>query len=1120
MSDTLPALNYTTPEDFINYYYQQLQSDLNVYDLQISKVGFVGFVLNLLGYTHFDLKQYYDSLFIESFPGTAQTEESQYIHASTYGYIPSFATASTATGTVEFDMINWLPRRQSGVVRREVIVGYAISSGTYVALSSTFFTNNVQFSIDAIYKFVEIEENGSYYYYADITTSDGTKTTVPSSSSLISVPLYSTSQYVKKEITTQLKPYNFGTFQTYYFGIDAGYYLSDLKVYVTEVGTTIEVPYTIQYTKYLSKGSDTTVFLRKVTATNYVIEFGSGSRGKWISGATVRLVIKSTNGKAGNLINKSSLKIQMSGTVLAFDYLYGTDGQLTSINQSILQQPLVDFSYSEGGQNPLSGEDLRDAIVNYIQTRDNLMSQLDFYNVASKYFDDFKFLFKKANIYDNIFYLYRSFRDRNQTIFYSTNYANQIMNLKSTGLIAFSVSVVATTGGSLTTDTYGYFVTAIDDWGQSVPSAVKTAYVDTGAGNSAVTITWDAVPYATKYRIYGRYPTYRDQYWEVTDTGAGSYSYTDDATNGTSCTEPVSYALQDINYQPTFTIDGTSFISPFVYEGNTRMNYYDGYLIKDLARIEFAEIVPEISILGTGFDVPMVYLNLSYNKAVPSTSILLKSYQTISNLVFTVSIFGENLSLSNKRMTCFPLANNYFEYDFTNASTFGIFEGEIQVQIKGGTSDSVLTNNHGDFTIGTGTTDKLKIKFNDSSTGYVNLFTTVTLTSGTPSAATLATDINNATSTTAVSVYIDDDGNSRIRITPPTGGTVANVFIGSTGSTCLAALGLTGSDITPAIQNGPLTNIAFTCTTDKFYQLIDVSDQIRLLRYNVGNDSYLVNIPVIDNTVFATDPDYYTDKIKNFITTISFTENRMVTDNIQCRFLNSYLIESPYIESTFLQSAKIFSSSDYNWLDPIAEIRDNPPTLPFDGSRYLVSTTPTGGSAFEGHANEVAIYSSGWSFYSPTANDFVLDTEIIIYYIWSGAAWINIPSILLPLKMRIEIAADKTYVQRNNIDLASEKDKLLLSVAEYLQKGFTGSSIVFYNSMIVEFIHTGRPYIKSVKVYVTDSSVTPNEMNNGIEVDADANIVGNLASKLDIVKYVPSIIYWNVDALDIIISII
>jgi len=1117
MAASLPSLNYTTPEEFVNYYYEKLKTDLGVYDLQISKVGFIGFFLNLLGYTHFDLKQYYDSLFKEAFVVTSQTEESQYLHASIYGYIPAFANASVATGTIEFDMINWLPRRQPAVVRREVIIGYDNSTGTYIPISSTFKIEDTQFIIDAIYKFVEIVENGSYLYYVDIITNDGSKITLPSSSSTISVPLYSTSQYIKKEVFFELKPYNFGSYQTYYFDIDSGFYLSDLEVYVTEVGSTSEEKFDVKYTKYLEKGNDTVVFLRKITSTIYVIEFGSGIRGKWVSGASIRLIIKSTRGASGNLIDKTNLKIQVSGTVLAFDYVCSPSGQLTPVSPSpnVSHPPLVDFDYSEGGLDPLSGEDLRDEIINYIQTRNNMISRQDFYNIVGSYVNDFRFLFKKFNIYDNIFHLCRSFRDRNQTILYTTNHSEQVMNLIATSLPSFTISASASVGtGSLVSGDYGYFVVAVDEWGQTVPSSVVSVSI-TSPENSVI-ITWDSVDYATKYRVYGRYVAYHDQYWEVDASypQPPTYSYTDDGTDGTPDIEPISYELADLYYRPTFTINGRSFISPYIYKGNTRMNYYDGYLMKDLSRVEFAEIVPDISTLGTGFDTPIVYLNLEYDESSRVTIVRLRSYETISNLVFTISVFGNNLNIINRRMECFPLSNNYFEYTYTNPDTFGIFEDEIQIEVKGGISNSVITHEYEDYVINSGSNDTLVIKFNDSSEGYTDPFTTVTFTAGTQTAATLASEINVAVGAIVASVYEDDDGNNRIKITPPTG-TVSNVFIASTGSTCLTTLGLTGDDTSPAVLNGTMTTLKFTCRTNKFYQLVDVSDQLRLMRYTTGSDSYVINIPVIDSATFASDPDYYLDKIKNFMTSANFSENRMITDNVQCRFLNSYLIESPFIESVFLQSGNIFSNVDYNWLNPVIETRDDPPPITLDSTTYRVGTSPASGSDFDGHANEIATYHSGppasWEFYSPEIDDFVLDSSTNIYWRWSGSAWVSIPSILLPMKIEVEIKADKNYVQRNNIDIPTEKDNLLLALAEYLQKNFTGTDVVFYNSLIIEFIHTGRDYVKSVRVYVTDSSSPPNEMNNGIEVRSDNDILKGLKDKLDIVKYVPPIIYWDID---------
>jgi len=742
-----------------------------------------------------------------------------------------------------------------------------------------------------------------------------------------------------------------------------------------------------------------------------------------------------------------------------------------------------------------------------------MMSQQDFYNIAINYLDDFKFLFKKFNVFDNIFHLCRSFRDRNQSIFYTTNYTEQVMNLAFTALSTYVITAVASTGGSLISGSYSYFVVGIDEWGQSTPSVIVIVDVDNGAGENSVIITWDHVPCATKYHVYGRNLTFRDQYWEIDATvpPTSTYSYTDDGTTGTSHVEPFSYELQDIKYRPTVMINSETFISPFIYKGNTRMNYYDGYLMKDLDRVEFAEIIPEIITLGTGFDIPMVYLNLDYDETLSKTIVKLKSYQTISNLVFTISIYGTNIDITNKRMSCFPLTNNYFEYEYTNVDTFGIFEDEIQIEVKGGTSTYIITNEVENFTIGAGTRT-LDIKI-----GTIPY--SITLTTGSVTAAQIVSDID-AIVPSLTSVYTDDEGFNRVKFTTPTAGFI---YILTT-STCLGALGLTGDNTNPAVLNGPMTTYKFTCRTDKFFQILDTSDQIKLIRYTVRTDSYIINIPVVYNATFISDPDYYLDKFKNFIVTSLFNENRMVTDNVQCRFLNTYLIESPFIEAIFLQSGQIFSNTDYVWLPPVSSTQDEPPVVTLDKSRYLVSTTPVGGSYFDGHANEIAIYDTSiappfWIFDIPNVNEFVLDNETNIYYRWDGTNWINIPNIVLPLNIRIEIKADKNYVQRNNIDMSSEKENLILAVTEYLQKGFSGSTIIFYNSLMVEFVHNNRNYIKSVKVYVTDSSIVPNEMNNGIETRTDNEVMKNLKNKLDIVKYVPPLIYWDVDNVEVIIYI-
>ena len=97
------------------------------------------------------------------------------------------------------------------------------------------------------------------------------------------------------------------------------------------------------------------------------------------------------------------------------------------------------------------------------------------------------------------------------------------------------------TPGTLAAGTYYYVVTALDGVGETVASAEVSATID-GSTNTAVDISWNAVPGAVKYRVYGRASGAQDQYWETTTT-----SFTDDGTAGTAGTPPTSNTAYVVN---------------------------------------------------------------------------------------------------------------------------------------------------------------------------------------------------------------------------------------------------------------------------------------------------------------------------------------------------------------------------------------------------------------------------------------------------------------------------------------------------------------------------------------------------------------------------------------------
>ena len=91
-------------------------------------------------------------------------------------------------------------------------------------------------------------------------------------------------------------------------------------------------------------------------------------------------------------------------------------------------------------------------------------------------------------------------------------------------------------------------------------------------------------------------------------------------------------------------------------------------------------------------------------------------------------------------------------------------------------------------------------------------------------------------------------------------------------------------------------------------------------------------------------------------------------------------------------------------------------------------------------------------------------------------------------------------------------------LAQHLQRWRTGVDVKFYNSQIVDIIHDTGPWIKSVIVSVTDSSQVPNNLNSGIEmVSVDTTVLSDLPDKFEILKYVPAMLFWDIN--DIVINL-
>ncbi len=954
------VVKFRNPNEFIKYYSDQLKESLDVYDIQVNKLGFIGFLLNLLGNTNFDAKQYYDSLFKESMVATSEESENLYFHSATYGYLPTFSTPSKAAGELVFDFA-YLPKMLPGVFKREVIIG-----GDEEIV---FDNEGYPFITQSKYKFIETS-NGNYSVI--ITSSTGRVTQLPSAVSEIKAPFQDVTQYYNESFSLTLPNYRFGTYYPYTIEVADGH-IADIKVSVKLKGATEKTDYDVKYIKYFEESFSKTVFLRKLTSRKFIIEFGSGVRGAYIPSAEINVKVKITKGKNGNL-NKNSLLFP-NNYLVTINYYDEDNGNLVDTLPIQHAQNLVglDFKYSENGEDPLSGDNLRNDVVSYIQSVDMLMTQRDFYNIAQKFLQDFRFIFKKSNVEENIFYLCRVMRDKFQLVIPSFNHT--IKRIDTTlqtdnithaigveGFIeaesieyqiipsdcfsnaqSLSVPAIDLTANKQLIPTHQYVLVSGSDEVECVTSggydelSVGDYFIPDGYSydhifniieklpdnilkiaeiplinytgtihkytTSNIQLEWDEVENANKYIIVkiinGMY------YYSESLVN----SFIDDGTNFIKLQLPID---QNLIYKPVLLYKDQKVISPFLYQYNSFMNWYDGYILDDLVTAEFSEMINTGAI---NFDIPVIYFNVEYNHQQKKTSIFLRSHQEINDYIFKITI--SNKSIYGQELTQVD-GNNYI-YEYTD--TDGIFWESFQIELK-------------------------------ATFGTINSFEGSTY------------DINQ--------IYKIDD------------------------------------------------ELRLLFFDNHIYSNPGVLDHI---------DKYIINIPFIDYDSYMIDPDYYTDKIKQFIIDDNIPGRRMISDSLQFRFLDSVGINSYYLEHFTIQKYDAFD-------------------------------------------------------------------------------------LTFPLKLQTEIIVDADIVTNEKLNLADKKNEFLIMLADWLQKDKTGTQIAFYNSQVVDLLHTDQSWIKSVSVIITDANgvVIP----NGIETLPEETGLKNIKTdKLGIVKFIPWYWHWNVDDIDI-----
>lgn len=380
----------TSAQAYVDHYYDQLKKELNSRGLQISKVGMIGLILHILGFTQTDIKQYFDTLFREAFVATADKYENLVLHSSIYGYVPGLSTPANVVGYFEI-ALNALPMIQTHIERNIIIENLS------------FVIDDIIYNLDSQYVI-----SGSN---CQIIDSSGSITNVPFNISKPRLPIINLVQYYEEEFSYSVPFYIFGSHYSkkVTLDFDENNFICDIEVLVKLSTSNEYVRYETRLVNYFTTSDEEVVFIKHLNNNEFQIDLGSGINGRHIPNSMIRIKVRITRGSFGNISNK--IMTPSSGLFRVYDTEHGKS---TSFTVPVRNAITAHVDYADGGTDALDSEQLRDAVLSFIRSRNFLMSETDFYELLKFYIPDFVLMFKKTHVVENVIYCFAPFRTKYQ----------------------------------------------------------------------------------------------------------------------------------------------------------------------------------------------------------------------------------------------------------------------------------------------------------------------------------------------------------------------------------------------------------------------------------------------------------------------------------------------------------------------------------------------------------------------------------------------------------------------------------------------------------------------------------------------------------------------------------
>ena len=337
-------------------------------NIKYSKTGVLGFLVYLLSYLRYDVKNYYDYLFRESNIITAQTRDSLLKFASIFGYIPTFARPATFIG----NMIIYVPNTND-----------SNDHHVYIPKHTEFIVNDM---IWTLYDVINITYNNlTNTGIANIIKEDGSRINIPvklqtlnNSTKFIVIPGPTIRQEKYTSFKYKVPFYYYGSFHKIQLKAQdfGGKYFSKIKVHIKTPDINDFIEYQIAQNKYLYSGNDNVVFIEYKDEDNIAIILGSGINGKYIpEGSEVIIDVYTTNGSVGNINANVEILLRSKDKVL-LDNVLVTNPEFVK---------LLTSEQINSGADIQTINELKKDIITYIKTRDTIITKDDIISILENY---------------------------------------------------------------------------------------------------------------------------------------------------------------------------------------------------------------------------------------------------------------------------------------------------------------------------------------------------------------------------------------------------------------------------------------------------------------------------------------------------------------------------------------------------------------------------------------------------------------------------------------------------------------------------------------------------------------------------------------------------------------